>query len=113
MKYVKPIFFAVAAMGGLLFCQTSVAQAIQVSDPVTAAVAYTEGEVKRVDLSQGRITIKHGFIQNLEMPPMTMVFSVKEKSMLQGLSPGDHVRFTVISDNGKMVITELFKSPNG
>ena len=109
MKYIKQILVAIVAVGGLLFSLTSLAQTTQHTDSEKTETAYTVGEVKRVDLSLGKITIKHGFIKNLDMPPMTMVFTVKEKSMLKEVSPGDQIRFFVISDSGKMVITELLK----
>jgi len=109
MTYIKQILVAIAAVGGLLFSVASVAQTTSQTDAAKTEATYTEGEVKRVDMSLGKITIKHGFIQNLEMPPMTMVFTVKEKSMLKEVSPGDQIRFMVISDHGKMVITELLK----
>jgi len=38
---------------------------------------------------------------------MTMVFSVKDKSLLTNLKPGDKIRFMVVADGGKMVITDI------
>ena len=109
MTYIKRILVAIVAVGGLLLLVASVAQAASQADATKIEATYTEGEVKRVDMSSGKITIKHGFIQNLEMPPMTMVFTVKEKALLNDIAVGDQVRFIVVSDNGKMVITEMIK----
>ena len=67
----------------------------------------TEGTVRKVDTEQGKITIKHGPISNLDMPPMTMVFNARDASMLDGLSKGDDVRFHVVMDGNNMVIEEL------
>lgn len=39
------------------------------------AAMLTEGVVKKVDKAQGKLTIKHGPLDNLGMPAMTMVFS--------------------------------------
>lgn len=109
MKYIQQILIAISVAGSLLFSLASVAQTTQQTDSAKRVVAYTEGEVKRIDMSLGKITIKHGAIKNLDMPPMTMVFTVKEKSMLKEIAPGDQVRFVVVSDNEKMVITEILK----
>jgi uncharacterized cupredoxin-like copper-binding protein/Cu/Ag efflux protein CusF len=63
----------------------------------------TEGEVRKVDKDAG----KHGEIKNLDMPGMTMVFTVKDKTMLDKLQAGDKVKFKAISDGGKITITQI------
>ena len=70
----------------------------------------TAGEVRKIDTEQGKITIKHGPIANLEMPPMTMVFGVQDAAMLEGMAKGDKVNFYVVDEGGKMVIEELEKA---
>ncbi|NBW49917.1 MAG: copper-binding protein [Betaproteobacteria bacterium] len=67
----------------------------------------TDGEIRKVDKDAGKVTIKHGEIKNLEMPGMTMVFTAKEKSLLDKVQPGDKVKFAVINDGGKMVVTDI------
>jgi Cu(I)/Ag(I) efflux system periplasmic protein CusF len=67
----------------------------------------TDAEVRKVDLAQGKVTLKHGEIKSLDMPPMTMVFSVKDKAMLDGVKQGDKVRFKAISEGGKMTVVEM------
>ena len=67
----------------------------------------TEGTVRKVDAEQGKVTIKHGPIANLEMPPMTMVFGMKDPAGLDGLERGDEVRFTVVEEGGKMLIERI------
>jgi Cu(I)/Ag(I) efflux system periplasmic protein CusF len=71
------------------------------------AADMTDAEVRKVDLAQGKLTLKHGEIKNLDMPPMTMVFSVKDKAMLDGVKPGDKVRFKATSEGGKMTVIEM------
>ena len=66
-----------------------------------------DGEVRRVDKAAGKITLRHGEIKQLEMPPMTMVFEVKDKALLDTVKPGDKVKFKVINEHGKMIVTEL------
>lgn len=109
MKFIKQFLVAMTTAGALLFSLASIAQITQQTDSLRTEAAYTDGEVKRIDMSSGKITIKHGFIKSLDMPPMTMVFTVKEKSMLKEVFPGDQIRSIVISNNEKMVITEMIK----
>lgn len=72
-----------------------------------AAVALSEGEVRKIDTEQGKVTLKHGPIANLDMPGMTMVFTVRDKHLLDGVKPGDKVQFRAVDDHGKMIVTEL------
>lgn len=67
----------------------------------------TDGEIRKVDKEAGKVTIKHGEIKNLEMPGMTMVFTAKEKSLLDKVQAGDKVKFAVINEGGKMVVTDI------
>jgi len=82
--------------------------------PLTAQPAkadMTEGEVRKVDREAKKLTIKHGEIRNLDMPPMTMVFQVKDAAMLDTLKPGDKVRFTVEKTASGFVVTEWQAAP--
>lgn len=76
-----------------------------------AADDMSDGEVRKIDAAQGKLTLKHGEIKNLDMPAMTMVFNVKDKAMLAPLKTGDKVKFKVISDNGKLVVTQIVPAP--
>lgn len=71
------------------------------------AQQMTEGEVRKVDKDAGKITLKHGPIQNLEMPAMTMVFRVKEAAMLDRVKPGEKVKFEVEKVGGQFVVTRI------
>jgi len=73
----------------------------------TAASAMTDGEVRKVDKAQGKVTLKHGPITNLDMPPMTMVFKVSDPKMLDGLKDGDKVRFSADRVNGAITVTAI------
>jgi Cu(I)/Ag(I) efflux system protein CusF len=70
-------------------------------------VNMSDGEVKRIDKDTGKITLKHGEIKNLDMPGMTMVFTAKDKSLLDKVQLGNKVKFHAISDNGKMMVTDI------
>ena len=67
----------------------------------------TEAEVRKVDLAARKITLKHGEIKNLEMPPMTMVFQVPNPALLGGIKTGDKVRFTADKVNGAYTVLTL------
>ncbi len=66
-----------------------------------------DGEVRRIDKSQAKITLKHGEIKSLDMPPMTMVFRVKDPKWLDRLAVGDKVRFKAVNDAGTFTVTEI------
>ena len=77
------------------------------SGSATASAAMSEGEVKKIDKDAGKITIKHGPLANLEMPPMTMMFRVKDQAMLDQVKAGDKIRFVAEKANGALVVTRL------
>ena len=68
---------------------------------------FAQGEVRKVDVSAGKITLKHGEIKNLDMPPMTMVFVVADPALLGKVKVGDKVRFRAVDQGGKMTVTEI------
>jgi Cu/Ag efflux protein CusF len=67
----------------------------------------SEGEIRKVDKEGGKITIAHGEIKSIDMPPMTMVFTVKTPVLFGDLKKGDKVRFAVVREDGKLVLTEI------
>ena len=71
------------------------------------AAALTDGEVRKVDKAQGKLTLRHGPIANLEMPGMTMVFKVADPAMLDGLKEGDKVRFAADRVDGAITVIAL------
>jgi Cu/Ag efflux protein CusF len=72
-----------------------------------AASQLADGEIRRVDRDAKKITIRHGPIPNLDMPPMTMVFQVKDPSMLDQVKAGDKVRFTAEKTGGAYTVTQI------
>lgn len=73
----------------------------------TSAGAATDGEVRKVDMENKKITLKHGEIKNLGMPGMTMVFRVRDPAMLDTIKQGDKVKFKAEKANGALVVTEI------
>ncbi|MEO5843880.1 MAG: copper-binding protein [Caldimonas sp.] len=72
-----------------------------------SAADLTEGEVRKVDVDGAKVTLKHADIKSLDMPPMTMVFNVKDKALLDNVKVGDKVRFKAVNDAGKFTVTEI------
>lgn len=69
--------------------------------------AMSEGEVRKVDLDAKKITLRHGPIPNIDMPPMTMVFQVRDPALLQGIKAGDKVRFSAEKIGGTYTVTGI------
>jgi Cu(I)/Ag(I) efflux system periplasmic protein CusF len=72
-----------------------------------AAAPMADGEVRKVDRDAGKVTIRHGEIRHLDMPPMTMVFQVRDKTLLDNVKVGDKVRFQVVDERGTMIVTAM------
>lgn len=70
-------------------------------------IALSEGVVRKVDKAQGKLTLKHGPLENLDMPGMTMVFRVQDASWLDQVKPGDMIRFRADRMNGIFTVTAL------
>jgi len=75
----------------------------------SAMAEWATGEIRRLDPENKRLTIKHGEIPSLDMPPMTMVFTAKPASILQGLAVGDKIEFVAIEENSQYVTTKIVK----
>jgi Cu(I)/Ag(I) efflux system protein CusF len=78
------------------------------ADPkaIAAAAPMSDGEIRKVDRDAGKVTIKHGPLQNLDMPAMTMVFRVKDPAMLDQLKEGDKIKFTAEKIDGALTVIE-------
>jgi Cu/Ag efflux protein CusF len=67
----------------------------------------TQGTIKSIRASQGKVKIKHGPIERLGMPGMTMVFKVKNPEVLDALENDMQVEFDVINGAGGFVISRI------
>ena len=67
------------------------------------------GTVEKVDTAQGKITIDHGAIPNLNMDAMTMVFRAQDPALLKDVKAGDKVQFTADRVNGQISVTSIKK----
>ena len=74
-----------------------------------AQTPQASGEVTKIDKANSRITLRHGEIKSLDMPPMTMSFRVRDGKLLDDVAVGDRVRFTAEKVDGSYVLTTLNK----
>jgi Cu/Ag efflux protein CusF len=76
-----------------------------------AQAATAAGEVTKVDKEGKRVTLKHSGVKNLDMPPMTMAFRVRDPELLSDLAVGDRVRFVAERIDGQYTVTALTRAP--
>jgi len=74
---------------------------------VAQATTLADGEIRKVDKDTKKLTIKHGPIQNLDMPGMTMVFQVKDPAMLDQVKAGDRIKFSAEKVGGALTVTRI------
>ncbi len=72
-----------------------------------ADVEMSDGEVRKIDKENKKITLRHGEIKSLDMPGMTMVFVVQEPAVLESLKTGDKVRFSAEKQGETLVVTRI------
>ncbi len=103
-------FLSISAIAfGVALPMSGIAQTTSESAKAEASqqASLTDGEIRKVDPENGKVTIKHGEIKHLDMPGMTMVFTAKDKALLANVKPGDKVKFMVVNEGGKMVVTDI------
>lgn len=89
-----------------------VSAALVLASSVALAQAVpSNGEVTKIDPAQGKITLRHGPIKNLDMEAMTMVFRAGDPAMLSSVKPGDRVIFEAERVNGQITITKIRRAP--
>lgn len=90
---------------------SAVALATLLAGPASAQDAPTvSATVKKIDVAQGKITLDHGPIKNLDMDGMTMVFKAADPAMLKTVKPGDRVSFSAERVNGQITVTRIQKA---
>jgi len=74
------------------------------------AQSLTDGFVTKIDVSAGKITIKHGPMDKFDMDKgMTMVYQAQAPAMLRMIKVGDRVKFDAEYINGEFVLTKIQK----
>ena len=102
---MKSRIAALAAFFALSLSQPVLAQ--DTRPTFTASADVSEGEIKRIDQDRGKLTIKHGELKNLNMPAMTMVFTVSHSATLAKLKVGDKITFVAGNANGQLTATHV------
>ena len=104
------VFLSAAALAASTLASTQAFAQVSMDHSkmdMAAPADMTEGEVRRIDTGAGKVTIKHGEIKNLDMPPMTMVFRAQDPAMLDAVKVGDKVKFDADKVGGQYTVTKL------
>lgn len=117
-KMLKPSAFALA-----LLCSSAVyagnhagghshdhGGAKETKETMAVSSEMADGEIRKINKNTGKITVKHGEIKSVDMPPMTMVFGVADPAMLEDLKEGDKVKFNVKQEGKNYTVTEIKKA---
>ena len=75
-----------------------------------AAQSMTNGQVQKIDTEQGKVTLRHEAIKNLDMDSMTMVFRIQDPAMLKQVKVKDKVKFEADRVNGQLTVTKIQKA---
>jgi Cu(I)/Ag(I) efflux system periplasmic protein CusF len=84
--------------------------AVSLAAQATAQSSETgtgDGEVRRIDKAANKVTVRHGPIDGLDMPPMTMVLNVRDPALLERLKVGEKIRFTISREDGALYLQSL------
>ena len=114
MKHIKSfitistLLLSTASVFAASHAGAPMAKDVPKKEAVTPASAdMADGEVRKVDKENKKITLKHGVIKNLDMPGMTMVFGVKDASVLDSLKVGDKVKFKAEQSGTSITVTDI------
>jgi Cu/Ag efflux protein CusF len=99
---------AILSMAGIAYAADQADHASHHPAATAEALAeMSEGEVRKVDKDAKKITIRHGELKNLDMPPMTMVFQVKDPSFVEKVKQGDKVSFVAEKVGGQFTLVQI------
>ena len=111
----KPLQLALSLATALAAVVATPAALAQAAAPAVllaqAASDLVDAEVRKLDRDRSRVTLKHGEIKSLDMPPMTMVFNVADKALLDKLAEGARVKVRVEQIGGKYTVTQVQAAP--
>lgn len=112
MNHIASTLLVAALLSGPALAQQKADDhsAHHAATPATAAANsadMADGEVRKIDKDTGKLTLKHGEIRNLDMPGMTMIFQVKEATLLDKVKVGDKVKFRAEKSGGGFMVTAI------
>lgn len=110
---IRPLLLslALAAIGAATTPAVSAQASASAAAPADAANELADGEVRRIDKAQGKVSLRHGEIKSLDMPPMSMWFVLKDPAWADGLKIGDRVRFVAEKVGTQYTITQIEPAP--
>ena len=94
-----------APVGAAALRIVAVDVAVAQESPVSAT-----GVVQQVKAEQDKVKIDHDPIPALGWPAMSMYFRIKDKAVLEGIGPGDKVRFDLEKGATGLVIMRMEKT---
>ncbi|MEK6663925.1 MAG: copper-binding protein [Pseudomonadota bacterium] len=106
-RFIAYAFISVAVWASPYALATGDHTSHTAAQVVAQAAPLSEGEVRKIDKAAGKLTIKHGPLDNLGMPAMTMIFRVKDAATLDKVKPGDRIRFLAEKVEGVITVTKL------
>ena len=106
-SFIATAVLAIASLASLNVVAAKHDESKVTKSTTDTSTAMTEGEIRKIDKNTSKLTINQRELKSLAMPPMTMVFHVKEKAMLDTVKTGDKIKFKAIDDNGKLTVTEI------
>ena len=108
MKTIAMLILTTALASGPAVGQAPPADSPSQQPGIEASTAgFSSAEVRRIDKDAQKVTLRHGPIANLGMGDMQMVFRVTDPQMLEGLKPGDKIRFKADKVGGQYTVTEM------
>ena len=108
MNMLNARIASAALVAAFAFAGQAGAQAPAAETQQAAATAeFADGEIRKIDRDNRKLTIKHGPLVAMDMPPMTMVFGVRDESLLDQVKVGEKVRFQAEKIDGKFVVTRI------
>lgn len=75
----------------------------------TPAAQWVKAEIRKIDIENNKITLRHEPLTELNMGAMTMVFRVDDASLLKGLAVGDRIKFIPVSRAGQLLVLSIQK----
>ncbi len=106
-KTILAVFLAGPASIASHAADATASNATHITDAAKPSAPMSEGEVRRINKEGGKVTIKHGPLDNLDMPGMTMIFRVQDPAMLDQMKEGDKIKFVADKVDGVFVVKEL------
>ncbi|GAA0189072.1 MAG: hypothetical protein CL858_05060 [Cupriavidus sp.] len=109
MKYLKTLAAVVAILTGPVAFAAGSMDGMDMKAPAASPQAPrpVPAEIKKIDAQAGKVTLKHGPIENLGMPGMTMAFPVKDRASLSQFKEGEAVSVTFDKVDGAPTVVDI------